>query len=87
MLAASRPGILEQETMPLASRVISVTAALAADSAALMDDEVASVKFDSAVTVWLLVLLILTMLIVAYGVSRRYAEALTKPLAALSRAT
>ncbi len=78
---------MERETVPLANRVIELIATLEEDSRASMEKEAASARFASVITVWLLVLLIVTMLIVAYTLSRWHARALARPLAALSQAT
>lgn len=79
--------LLVSETLPLANRATELATALAADAAALMDHEVASARLATVVTLWLLVALIATMVLVAYGVSRRHAETLAQPLAVLSEAT
>lgn len=78
---------IERETVPLGSRVIDLIAALEQDSRASMNREAASARFAGVVTVWLLALLIVTMLALAYILSRWHARSLARPLAALSQAT
>lgn len=78
---------LTTETVPLATQVTGLTTALMAHSMALMEQEVREAKIASALTVWIMVALIITMLIVAYVMSRARAQTLARPIAALSEAT
>jgi len=78
---------LTTETAPLATQVSGQAATLAQHSAALMEREAEAATVASAVTVWILVVLIVTMLVVAYGVSWERAATLTHPLATLAEAT
>ncbi len=75
------------ETDPLANRAITLAAEIAADSRVRLEREAKAARAASAITVWNLVVMILTMVVVAYGMSRKRARALAKPITALAEAT
>jgi len=75
------------ETDPLATRVIALATALAADARMLLQQEADAARSASIATVWNLVLLIAAMLVVAYGMSSMHARVLARPITALAEAT
>jgi signal transduction histidine kinase/HAMP domain-containing protein len=75
------------ETDPLATRVIALTTAIATDARTLLKQEADAARNASIATVWILVLLILAMLVVAYGMSSARARTLARPITALAEAT
>ena len=75
------------ETDPLAIRVIALVTAIATDSRELLKQEADAARTASTSTVWNLIMLILVMLVVAYGMSYSRARALAQPIAALAEAT
>ena len=75
------------ETDPLANRVTTLAAEIATDSRARLEREAEAARAASAMMVWNLVVMILTMVVVAYGMSRKRARALAKPITALAEAT
>lgn len=78
---------LAQETDPLANQVIALASALAAHSKTHLEQEAEAASAASSMTVGNLMVLICTMLVVAYVLSRQRAESLALPLTALSKAT
>ena len=78
---------MAEETDPLAMRVIALLNAIAADARQLLKQEADAARTASTSTVWNLVMLILVMLVVAYGMSHSRARALARPIAALAEAT
>ncbi|MCC9000516.1 MAG: response regulator, partial [Candidatus Contendobacter sp.] len=78
---------LAQETDPLANQAIALASALAANSRMRMEREAEAASAASSVTVGNLMVLIFTMLAVAYVLSRQRAESLALPLIALAKAT
>lgn len=75
------------ETDPLATRAMALVAAIAADFQERLEREALAARAASATTVWNLVLMILTMLVVAYALSRKHAEKLALPITSLAAAT
>lgn len=75
------------ETDPLATQVIALTTRIAADARTLLTQEADAARKASIATVWNLTLLILVMLVVAYGMSSLRARALARPITALVEAT
>ncbi|HRX70824.1 MAG TPA: ATP-binding protein [Candidatus Competibacteraceae bacterium] len=75
------------ETDPLADRVTTLVAAMAADSETRLEQEVHAARLTSVVTISILVMTALTMLAVAYRMSRKRARSLARPIAALAEAT
>ncbi|MDZ7621285.1 MAG: ATP-binding protein [Candidatus Competibacteraceae bacterium] len=78
---------MAEETDPLAIRVITLVAAIAADARELLEQEADAARTASSSTVWNLVMLILVMLVVAYGMSYSRTRALVRPIMALAEAT
>ena len=78
---------MAKETDPLAIRVITLVAAIAADARELLEQEADAARTASSSTVWNLVMLILVMLVVAYGMSYSRTRALVRPIMALAEAT
>jgi len=78
---------MTDETDPLAIRVIALVTGIAADARALLTQEADAARAASTGTAWNLVMLILVMLVVAYGMSYSRARALVRPIAALAEAT
>jgi PAS domain S-box-containing protein len=79
--------LMTQSTEPLAERAIALAKALAADAQTLLEREAHSARAASAVAVWLLTVLIVSMLTVAFVMSRQRAEDLVGPIASLVTAT
>ncbi|MDS4043021.1 MAG: ATP-binding protein [Candidatus Competibacter sp.] len=75
------------ETDPLATRAMALAAAIAADFQERLEREALAARAASAMTVWNLVLMILTMLVVAYALSKKHAEKLALPITSLAAAT
>ena len=78
---------LAQETDPLANQVIALASALATDSRIRLEREAEAASAASSMTVGNLMVLIFTMLAVAYILSKQRAESLARPLTVLSKAT
>ncbi len=79
--------VMALETDPLASQVIGQAARIAADFRASLGQEAKAAQAASAMTVWNLVLMILTMGVIAYALSKRHAEKLALPITTLAAAT
>ena len=75
------------ETDPLATRVIALVTAIAADARAFLKQEADAAWSASIAMARNLVLLIVVMLVVAYGISSAHARALARPITALAEAT
>ncbi|MDG4552741.1 MAG: HAMP domain-containing protein [Candidatus Competibacter sp.] len=78
---------LAAETDPLADQAIALVTAMAADAKTRLEQEADAARAASAITVWNLAIMILAMLAVAYGMSRKHARDLVLPIAALAEAT
>lgn len=78
---------MAEETDPLATQAIALIAAIAVNARELLHQEAAAARAASISTVWNLVVLILVMLVVAYGMSYSRAQALARPIATLAEAT
>ncbi|HRW64715.1 MAG TPA: ATP-binding protein [Candidatus Competibacter sp.] len=78
---------LAAETDPMANRTIALATTMAADAKIRLEQEADAARAASAITVWNLAIMILVMLAVAYGMSRKHARDLTLPIAALAEAT
>ena len=78
---------LAQETDPLAHQVLGLTSALAARAKTRLEQEAEAAQAASSITIWNLAVMISIMLVVAYVLSKRRADALARPLIALARAT
>ncbi len=78
---------LAQQTDPLAHQVIALASALTADSRQRLEREAEAARAASSMTVWNLTVMISIMLVVAYVLSRRQAEAVSRPLISLAEAT
>ncbi|MBZ4194233.1 MAG: response regulator [Candidatus Contendobacter sp.] len=78
---------LAQETDPLAHQVIALTSTLVTLAKARLDQEAEAAQAASSITVWNLAVMITIMLVVAYALSKRCADALARPLITLARAT
>jgi signal transduction histidine kinase len=75
------------ETEPLAERVMALVAPMATLARARLEQEILATQAASAITVWNLILMIGGMLLVAYALSRKHAEAIALPIATLAQAT
>ena len=75
------------ETDPLATQTMALASAIAADFQDRLVREALAARAASAMTVWNLVLMILTMLVVAYALSKKHAENLALPITSLAAAT
>ncbi len=75
------------ETDPLATQTKALASAIAADFQERLVREALAARAASAMTVWNLVLMILTMLVVAYALSKKHAENLALPITSLAAAT
>ena len=78
---------LTTETDPLVRRVIALATAIAADARTLLQQEADATLSASIATVRNLMLLIVVMLVVAYGMSSAHARVLARPITALVEAT
>ncbi len=78
---------MASETDPLADRTIALVTAIAADAKNRLEQEADAARAASAITVWNLAIMILVMLAVAYGMSRKHARDLILPITALAEAT
>ena len=78
---------LAQQTDPLAHQVIALASALTADSRQRLEREAEAARAASSMTVWNLMAMISIMLVTAYVLSRRQAEAVSRPLTSLAEAT
>ena len=78
---------LAQRTDPLAHQVIDLVSALTVDSRQRLEREAEAARAASSMTVWNLMAMISIMLVAAYVLSRRQAEAVSRPLIALAEAT
>ncbi len=78
---------LASETDPLADQVIALATAITADAKTRLEQEADAARAASAITVWNLAVMILVMLAVAYGMSRKHARDLALPITALAEAT
>jgi signal transduction histidine kinase/CHASE3 domain sensor protein/ActR/RegA family two-component response regulator len=76
-----------QETDPLANRAMALASAMAARARARLEQEILATQVASAITVWSLPLMIVSMLVVAWFLSRKQARAIALPIAALAEAT
>jgi len=75
------------ETDPLANRVIALATTIAADAQTFLKQETDAAWSASIAMAWNLVLLIVMMVIVAYGMSSAHARVLARPITALAEAT
>jgi signal transduction histidine kinase/HAMP domain-containing protein/ActR/RegA family two-component response regulator len=78
---------MARETDPLTGQVIAMANAMAKQAKARLEAEILAAQAASAITVWNLVLMILAMLVVAYALSKKRAEALALPITSLVEAT
>ncbi len=78
---------LAQETDPLAHQVITLASELATHAKMRLEQEAEAASAASSMMVGNLLVLIMTMLIVAYVLSKQRAESLALPLISLSKAT
>jgi signal transduction histidine kinase/HAMP domain-containing protein len=75
------------ETDPLATRAMALAVAIAADFQQRLEREALAARGASAMTIWNLFLMIVTMLVVAYALSKKHAEKLALPIISLVAAT
>lgn len=78
---------LARQTDPLAHQVIDLASALTTDSRQRLEREAEAARAASSMTVWNLMAMISIMLVTAYVLSRRQAEAVSRPLTSLAEAT
>lgn len=78
---------MTRETDPLTGRAIALANAMAQQARARLEEEILAAQAASAITVWNLILMILAMLVVAYVLSKKRAEALALPITSLLEAT
>jgi signal transduction histidine kinase/HAMP domain-containing protein len=75
------------ETEPLAERAMALVAPMAALARTRLEQEILATQAASAITVWNLILMIAAMLVVAYALSKKHAEAIALPIISLAEAT
>ncbi len=78
---------LALETDPLAERAVAQAAALAMLARTRLEQEILATQAASAITVWSLILMIVAMLVVAYVLAKKHAEAIALPITSLAEAT
>ncbi len=78
---------MAQETDPLANRAMALATAMTARARTRLEQEILATQAASAITIWNLALMIALMLIVAYYLSKKHAEAIARPIASLAEAT
>ncbi|HRX59632.1 MAG TPA: ATP-binding protein [Candidatus Competibacter sp.] len=76
-----------QETDPLTDQVIALANAIAKQAETRLEGEILAAQAASAITVWSLILMIAVMLVIAYVLSQKRAEALSQPITSLVEAT
>ncbi len=77
---------MAQETDPLAEQAISLANVLAKQAKARLEAEIFGAQAATVTTVWSLIFTILAMVLIAYIVSRKRANALVQPITSLVRA-
>ena len=78
---------MAQETDLLANRAIALTRTMAAQARMRLEQEILATEAASTITVWNLTLMIGLMLVAAYFLSRKHAEAIARPIISLAEAT
>ena len=78
---------MARETDPLANQTMALATALATHARTRLEQEILATQAASAITVWNLALMIALMLLVAYFLSKKHADAIAQPIASLAEAT
>ena len=78
---------MSEDVVPLADQVIALAEAIAKQAKQQLEAEISTAQSASALTVWVLGLMILAMLVFAYLLSKKRATALAAPITTLVAAT